>query len=45
VLDTKELADDRTFFERGVLQVMDHPDGKNYAMPAWPVRHEERRRR
>jgi formyl-CoA transferase len=31
VLDTKELADDRTFYERGVLQVMDHPDRKNYA--------------
>ena len=40
VLDTKELADDRTFFDRGVLQVMDHPERKNYAMPAWPVRHE-----
>ena len=39
VLDTKELADDRTFYERGVLQVMDHPDRKNYAVPAWPVRH------
>ena len=40
VLDTKELADDRTFYERGVLQVMDHPDRKNYAVPAWPVRHD-----
>ena len=40
VLDTKELADDRTFFDRGVLQVMDHPERKNYAIPAWPVRHE-----
>ena len=39
VLDTKELAEDPTFFERGVLQVMDHPDRKNYAVPAWPVRH------
>jgi formyl-CoA transferase len=39
VLDTKELADDRTFFDRGVLQIMDHPERKNYAMPAWPVRH------
>jgi formyl-CoA transferase len=40
VLDTKELAEDRTFYERGVLQVMDHPDRKNYAVPAWPVRHD-----
>ena len=40
VLDTKELADDPTFYERGVLQVMDHPDRKNYAVPAWPVRHD-----
>ena len=39
MLDTKELADDRTFYERGVLQLMDHPDRKNYAVPAWPVRH------
>ena len=39
VMDTKELADDRTFYERGVLQVMDHPDRKDYAVPAWPVRH------
>ena len=40
VLDTKELADERTFYERGVLQVMDHPHRKDYAMPAWPVRHD-----
>ena len=40
VLDTKELADDRSFYDRGVLQVMDHPDRKNYAMPTWPVRHD-----
>ena len=25
VLDTKELAEDRTFHERGILQTMDHP--------------------
>ena len=40
VLDTKELADDRSFYERGVFQVMDHPHRKDYAMPAWPVRHD-----
>jgi formyl-CoA transferase len=40
VLDTKELADEPTFYERGVLQIMDHPDVKDYAMPTWPVRHD-----
>jgi len=39
VLDTKELADEKTFYDRGVLQIMDHPDRKNYAVPTWPVRH------
>jgi formyl-CoA transferase len=39
VLDTKELAEEQTFYSRGILQVMDHPEVKNYAMPAWPVRH------
>jgi crotonobetainyl-CoA:carnitine CoA-transferase CaiB-like acyl-CoA transferase len=40
VLDTKELADDPTFYERGILQVMDHPVVKDYPMPSWPVRHD-----
>jgi crotonobetainyl-CoA:carnitine CoA-transferase CaiB-like acyl-CoA transferase len=40
VLDTKELAEEQTFFQRGILQVMDHPVIKDYAMPAWPVRHD-----
>jgi formyl-CoA transferase len=40
VLDTKELAEEKTFYDRGVLQVMDHPDRKNYAVPTWPVRHD-----
>jgi formyl-CoA transferase len=40
VLDTKELVEDQTFHERGILQVMDHPVIKDYAMPAWPVRHD-----
>jgi formyl-CoA transferase len=39
VLDTKELAEDRTFHERGILQTMDHPTVKGYVMPTWPVRH------
>ncbi len=39
VLDTKELDDDKTFYERGIMQEMAHPDVKDYAIPAWPVRH------
>jgi crotonobetainyl-CoA:carnitine CoA-transferase CaiB-like acyl-CoA transferase len=40
VLDTKELSEEPTFWQRGVLQVMDHPNVKGYGMPAWPVRHD-----
>ncbi|HXE70186.1 MAG TPA: CoA transferase [Hyphomicrobiaceae bacterium] len=40
VLDTKELIEDATLHERGILQVMDHPVVKDYRMPAWPVRHD-----
>jgi formyl-CoA transferase len=40
VLDTKELAEEPTFHDRGILQVMDHPTVKDYCMPAWPVRHD-----
>ena len=39
VLDTKELAEDQTLYDRGVLQIMDHPVVKSYQMPTWPVRH------
>jgi crotonobetainyl-CoA:carnitine CoA-transferase CaiB-like acyl-CoA transferase len=39
VLDTKELAEDKTFYDRGILQVVDHPLVKGYQMPTWPVRH------
>ena len=39
VLDTMELAEDKTFYDRGVLQIMDHPVVKGYQMPTWPVRH------
>ena len=40
VLDTKELTEDATFAQRGILQI----DGasrwsRDYRMPAWPVRH------
>ena len=40
VLDTKELSEEQTFYERGILQVMDHPVIKDHAVPAWPVRHD-----
>jgi crotonobetainyl-CoA:carnitine CoA-transferase CaiB-like acyl-CoA transferase len=40
VLDTKELIEDPSLSERGILQVMDHPVVKGYRMPAWPVRHD-----
>jgi crotonobetainyl-CoA:carnitine CoA-transferase CaiB-like acyl-CoA transferase len=40
VLDTKELSEEPTFWARGLLQVMDHPNVKGYGMPAWPVRHD-----
>jgi formyl-CoA transferase len=40
VLDTKELAEERTFRDRGILQVMEHPTVEDYCMPAWPVRHD-----
>jgi formyl-CoA transferase len=39
VLDTKELMEDQSFHERGILQVMEHPVVKGYRIPAWPVRH------
>jgi formyl-CoA transferase len=40
VLDTMELAGEPTFYDRGILQVMDHPTTMGYRMPAWPVRHD-----
>ena len=39
VLDTKELDQDATFAERGILQTTQHPSGVDFRMPAWPVRH------
>jgi formyl-CoA transferase len=37
VLDTREIADDKNFEERGIRQTMKHPQG-NYTMSGWPVR-------
>jgi formyl-CoA transferase len=37
VFDTMELQKDPTFEERGIMQVMEHPNGK-FKMPTWPVR-------
>jgi crotonobetainyl-CoA:carnitine CoA-transferase CaiB-like acyl-CoA transferase len=39
VLDSKELYEDQNFYERGIMQAMEHPSIKDYAIPAWPVRH------
>src|SRR6185312_12078446 len=39
VLDTKELDQDASFAERGILQTAQHPSGVDFRMPAWPVRH------
>jgi formyl-CoA transferase len=37
VMDTRELADDRGFVDRGIRQAMQHPEGE-YVMSGWPVR-------
>jgi crotonobetainyl-CoA:carnitine CoA-transferase CaiB-like acyl-CoA transferase len=37
VLDTQELVDEPSFYERGILQTMVHGERK-MAMPTWPVR-------
>ena len=37
VFDTMELHNDPSFEARGIMQTMDHPNGK-FKMPAWPVR-------
>jgi crotonobetainyl-CoA:carnitine CoA-transferase CaiB-like acyl-CoA transferase len=37
VLDTMELANDKTFEQRGIRQTMRHPQG-DYVMSGWPVR-------
>jgi crotonobetainyl-CoA:carnitine CoA-transferase CaiB-like acyl-CoA transferase len=38
VLDTMELLDDASFEQRGIMQVMRHPECGDFKMPAWPVR-------
>jgi formyl-CoA transferase len=42
VLDTRELADDKTFDQRGVRQTMKHPAVGDYPMIGWPVRFDGR---
>ncbi len=37
VLDTQELVDEPSFYERGILQYMQHGE-RRMAMPTWPVR-------
>ena len=37
VFDTVELQNDPSFEARGIMQVMEHPNGP-FKMPAWPVR-------
>ena len=38
VLDTRELADDKTFADRKIRQTMKHPANGDYVMSGWPVR-------
>ena len=38
VLDTRELADDKTFEQRKIRQTMKHPAIGDYVMSGWPVR-------
>nr|WP_294527387.1 CoA transferase [uncultured Rhodopila sp.] len=38
VTDTRELADDPTFEQRGIRQTMQHPTVGDYPMIGWPVR-------
>jgi len=38
VLDTMELQNDKTFEDRGIMQVMRHPVHQPFKMPGWPVR-------
>jgi formyl-CoA transferase len=40
VLDTKELDEDPTLAVRGVLQSIEHSDGRTVRIPTWPVRHD-----
>jgi formyl-CoA transferase len=38
VLDTRELADEKTFETRKIRQTMKHPAAGDYVMSGWPVR-------
>jgi crotonobetainyl-CoA:carnitine CoA-transferase CaiB-like acyl-CoA transferase len=38
VLDTMELQNDKSFEERGIMQVMEHKDYPGFKMSSWPVR-------
>jgi crotonobetainyl-CoA:carnitine CoA-transferase CaiB-like acyl-CoA transferase len=38
VMDTAELAADKTFETRGIRQTMHHPKAGDYVMSGWPVR-------
>jgi crotonobetainyl-CoA:carnitine CoA-transferase CaiB-like acyl-CoA transferase len=38
VMDTMELANDKTFEQRGIRQTMSHPKVGDYVMSGWPVR-------
>lgn len=38
VLDTRELAEDPNFRDRGIRQTMHHPAVGDYVMSGWPVR-------
>jgi formyl-CoA transferase len=38
VMDTMELANDKTFEQRGIRQTMQHPVVGPYTMSGWPVR-------
>jgi formyl-CoA transferase len=38
VLDTMELQNDASFEQRGIMQVMKHPQHRDFKMPGWPVR-------
>jgi len=40
VLDTKELDEDPTLAARGVLQTIEHSEGRTVRIPTWPVRHD-----
>lgn len=38
VMDTAELANDKSFEERGIRQTIQHPKAGAYTMSGWPVR-------